>query len=41
MEDEKLMFDPVLATGDVKQALEEFVARKHQEAGGSDDIELF
>ena len=41
MEDEKLMFDTVLATGDVKQALEELVARKHQEAGGSDDIELF
>jgi hypothetical protein len=41
MEDEKLMFDTVLATGDVKKALEEFVSRKHQEAGGMDDIELF
>lgn len=41
MEDEKLMFDTVLATGDVRKALDEFVARKHQEAGGSDDIELF
>jgi len=41
MEDEKPMSDTVLATGDVKQALEELVARKHQEAGGSDDIELF
>jgi hypothetical protein len=41
MEEEKLMFDTLLATGDVKKALEEFIARKHQEAGGSDDIELF
>lgn len=41
MEDEKLMFDTLLTTGDVNKALEEFVARKQQEAGGSDDIELF
>jgi hypothetical protein len=41
MEDEKLMFDTVVATGDVKQALDQYVARKQQEAGGSDDIELF
>lgn len=41
MEDEKLMFDTVLATGDIQQALEQFVARKQEEAGGSSDIELF
>jgi len=41
MEDEKLMFDTVLATGDIQQALDEYVARKQEEAGGSDDIELF
>jgi hypothetical protein len=41
MEDEKRMFDALLATGDVKLALDQFVARKHREAGGSDDIELF
>ncbi len=41
MEDEKLMFDTVAATGDIQLALEQFVARKQQEAGGSDDIELF
>lgn len=40
MEDEKVMFDTVLRTGDVQQALEQYVARKQQEAGSS-DVELF
>jgi hypothetical protein len=40
MEDEKIMFDTLLATGDVKLALEQFVGRKQEEAGGS-EIELF
>ncbi|MFZ5483146.1 MAG: hypothetical protein ACOZB0_02850 [Pseudomonadota bacterium] len=41
MEDEKLMFDTVAATGDVKRALEEYVVRKQQAAGSDNDIELF
>jgi len=41
MEDEKLMFDTLLQTGDVKTALEQFVAKKQAAAGGSSDIELF
>jgi hypothetical protein len=41
MEDEKLMFDTVVQTGDVKQALEQYVSRKQEAAGGSDDVELF
>ncbi len=41
MENEKLMFDTVVQTGDVKQALEQYVSRKQEAAGGSDDIELF
>ncbi|TCJ15986.1 hypothetical protein EZJ19_05880 [Parasulfuritortus cantonensis] len=41
MEDEREMFDTLLATGDVKQALEQYVERKHEEAGGADDVELF
>lgn len=41
MEDEKAMFDTLVATGDVKLALEQFLARKHEEAGDSSDIELF
>lgn len=41
MEDEKLMFDTVVATGDVDLALEQYVTRKQEAAGGSDDIELF
>jgi hypothetical protein len=40
MEDEKVMFDTVLRTGDVQQALDQYVARKQEEAGSS-DIELF
>jgi hypothetical protein len=41
MEDERLMFETVLTTGDVQLALDQYVSRKQQEAGGSDDIELF
>lgn len=42
MEEERAMFDTLLATGNVQLALEQFVARKQEEAGGSsDDIELF
>jgi hypothetical protein len=43
MEDEKLMFDTLLATGSVEKALELYVQRKHDEAnsGVGDDIELF
>jgi hypothetical protein len=41
MEDEKLMFDTLLQTGNVGEALERFVARKQQEAGSTSDIELF
>lgn len=41
MEDEKLMFDTLLRTGNVQAALEQFVAAKHTEAGSSSDIELF
>lgn len=41
MEDEKLMFDTLLQTGNVHTALEQFVSSKHHEAGGSSDIELF
>jgi hypothetical protein len=40
MEDEKAMFDTLIATGDVKLALEQFVSHKQEEAGSS-DIELF
>lgn len=41
MEDEKLMFDTVVTTGDVALALEQYVTRKQDQAGGSDDVELF
>lgn len=41
MQDERTMFDTLLATGDVQLALDQYVARKQEEAGGSDDIELF
>jgi hypothetical protein len=41
MEDEKLMFDTLIATGSVEQALKLYVDRKHQESPDSDDIELF
>jgi hypothetical protein len=41
MEDEKLMFDTLIQTGDVQAALDQFVSSKQSEAGGSSDIELF
>jgi hypothetical protein len=41
MEDEKLMFDTLIATGSVEQALKLYVDRKHQEAPDNEDIELF
>lgn len=41
MEDEKLMFDTLLKTGDVQQALEQFAAARQEQPGGASDIELF
>ncbi len=42
MEDEKLMFDKLLETGDVGAALEQYVnARQQQQSADSADIELF
>ena len=41
MEDEKLMFDTLLQTGNVQAALDQFVATKQTEAGDTSDIELF
>ncbi len=42
MEDEKLMFDTLLATGSVEQALERYLVRKHeQHTAGGPDVELF
>jgi len=41
MEDEKLMFDTLLKTGDVQAALDQYVNAKQEQAGGSSDIELF
>lgn len=41
MEDEKLMFDKLLETGDVQAALEQYVNAKQSVAGDSSDIELF
>lgn len=41
MEDEKLMFDTLIATGDVQAALDQYVAAKHQQAGDAHDVELF
>ena len=40
MEEEKLMFDTLLATGSVQVALDRYMAYK-QEQAGSDDVELF
>lgn len=40
MEDEKLMFDALLASGDVHRALAQYVEKKQQAASGG-DIELF
>lgn len=43
MEDERIMFDTLLATGDVQLALAQYVARKQEEAAaeGDGDVELF
>lgn len=45
MEDEKLMFDKLLETGDVKTALEHYVhakqAQSASQASDSSDVELF
>jgi hypothetical protein len=41
MEDEKLMFDKLLETGNVQAALDEFMALKQEHVGSSPDIELF
>lgn len=41
MEDEKLMFDTLVATGSVERALDSYVERKHEESQGGEDIELF
>jgi len=41
MEDEKLMFDTLIQTGNVQEALERYVDSKHQQAPESTDIELF
>jgi len=41
MEDEKLMFDKLIETGDVQAALDEYVNLKQEQAGGASDIELF
>jgi hypothetical protein len=41
MEDEKLMFDTLVQTGDVRAALDRYVSCKHQQADDSADVELF
>jgi hypothetical protein len=41
MEDEKLMFDKLLETGNVQAALDEYVMLKQEQAGDTSDIELF
>jgi len=41
MEDEKLMFDKLIETGDVQAALQEYVSLKQGQASNSSDIELF
>ncbi len=41
MEEEKLMFDTLIRTGNVHAALEEYINNKHQQAGDSQDVELF
>ncbi len=41
MEDEKLMFDTLIETGNVQAALDQYVNNKHQQAGDSLDVELF
>jgi hypothetical protein len=41
MEDEKLMFDKLIETGNVQAALDAYVEMKQRQAGDSSDIELF
>jgi hypothetical protein len=41
MEDEKLMFDQLIRTGDVKAALDQYVNAKHEQTTDGSDIELF
>ena len=41
MEDEKLMFDKLIETGNVQAALDAYVEMKQKQAGDSSDIELF
>lgn len=41
MEDEKLMFDTLLETGNVHEALDRYVDRKQQAAASHSDVELF
>jgi hypothetical protein len=41
MEDEKLMFDTLIETGNVHTALDQYVNSKHRQAGDSPDVELF
>ncbi|MBI5329031.1 MAG: hypothetical protein HZB71_00285 [Betaproteobacteria bacterium] len=41
MEDEKLMFDTLVSTGDVQAALERYLSARQGQAGDSSDIELF
>ena len=41
MEDEKLMFDKLIQSGDVKAALDQYVDAKQEQSGGDSDIELF
>jgi hypothetical protein len=41
MEDEKLMFDKLIETGDVQAALQEYVSLKQGQASDTSDIELF
>jgi hypothetical protein len=41
MEDEKLMFDKLLETGDVQAALEYYLNSRQKQSGGGSDVELF
>jgi predicted negative regulator of RcsB-dependent stress response len=41
MEDEKLMFDTLVRTGNVQEALEHYLNARQEHAGDNSDIELF
>lgn len=41
MEEEKLMFDTLLATGDVQAALNRYLSVRQEQAGEGSDVELF